>query len=63
MKIAKRGISVSFCSDESRNVALSSVQWLTLMPYVFELGGTMLGLGVLGTIIVILVAVWLVRRV
>lgn len=31
MKIAKRGISVSFCSDESRNVALSSAQWLTLM--------------------------------
>jgi hypothetical protein len=26
-------------------------------------GGTMLGLGVLGTIIVILVIVWLVRRV
>jgi hypothetical protein len=36
--------------------------WVTLMPYV-PLGGTMLGMGVLGTIIVILVIVWLVRRV
>ena len=33
------------------------------MSYVFEPGGTMLGMGVLGTIIVILVIVWLVRRV
>jgi hypothetical protein len=36
--------------------------WATLMPYVFD-WRTMLGLGVLGTIIVILVIVWLVRRV
>jgi hypothetical protein len=38
-------------------------EWVTLMPYVVEPGGTMLGMGVLGTIIVILVIVWLVRRV
>jgi len=31
------------------------------MPY--TTGGTMLGMGVVGTIIVILVIVWLVRRV
>ena len=33
--------------------------WVTLMPY---LGGVMLGMGVVGTIIVIVVIVWLVRR-
>jgi hypothetical protein len=31
------------------------------MPYM-STGGTMLGMGVVGTVIVILVIVWLVRR-
>ena len=35
--------------------------WVTLMPYL-SLGGEMLGLGLVGTIIVIVVIVWLIRR-
>jgi len=35
--------------------------WVTLIP-MCPLGGAMLGMGVVGTIIVILVVVWLVRR-
>ena len=35
--------------------------WVTLIP-ICPLGGAMLGMGVVGTIIVILVIVWLVRR-
>ncbi len=35
--------------------------WVILMPYV-SIGGAMLGMGVVGTIIAILVIVWLVRR-
>jgi|HubBroStandDraft_1064217.scaffolds.fasta_scaffold00477_27 hypothetical protein len=36
--------------------------WVISIPDVFG-GGSMLGMGVLGTIIVILVIVWFVRRV
>lgn len=36
--------------------------WVNLMPY-GPLGGEMLGLGLVGTIIVIVVIVWLIRRV
>jgi hypothetical protein len=37
--------------------------WVTLMPYVYARGGAMLGLGLVGTIIVIVLIVWLIRRV
>jgi hypothetical protein len=36
--------------------------WVTLTP-MCSLGGEMLGLGVVGTIIVIVLIVWLIRRV
>jgi len=35
--------------------------WVTLMP-ICPLGGEMLGLGLVGTIIVIVLIVWLIRR-
>jgi hypothetical protein len=51
---------VSFAQTKARiwpNICV----WVTLMP-TCSIGGTMLGMGVVGTVIVILVIVWLVRR-
>jgi len=62
MKIAKRASVFRFAQTRA-GISPYHGAWVTLMPYVFEPGGAMLGMGVVGTIIVILVIVWLVRRV